>query len=119
MERLPAVLQLSQAVVTAALPSIVVASDINELLDKYSSEGYAGTFNNGVLSEIPEYVSNTVNQHLADAVVQMGIDLKTDYGLAILSGAIMTAIFIVYTAAVSNRSPIAVWQEYLSKAGVV
>lgn len=112
-------MQLSQAVVTAALPSIVVASDIKDLLDKYSGDDYAGTFNSGVLSEIPSYVSNTVNQHLADAVVQMGIDLHSDYGMAILSGAIMTAIFIVYAAAISKRSPVVVWQEYLSKAGVV
>lgn len=118
-ERLPAVMTLSQSVVTAALPSIVVASDIQDLLTKYESFEYFDTFSGGVLESIPTSVLTQVNQHLADAVASMGINVEEDFGLAILSGAIMTAVFVVYTAAISHRSPLLVWQDYLSRAKVV
>lgn len=118
LERLRSVMQVSQAVVTAALPSIVVASDIKELLEKYEIEDGTGTFA-GLLDSVSPSLMHIMNQHLANAVVSMGIDITSDYGLAILSGAIMTAVFIVYTAALDKRSPLLVWQDYLKEARVL
>lgn len=116
--RLDSVMQVSQAVVTAALPSIVVASDIKELLSKYSEQEGSGSFA-GVLDSVTPSVMNELNRHLADAVMNIGIDVSSDYGLAILSGAIMTAVFVVFTAALDNRSPMLVWQDYLKETKVL
>jgi hypothetical protein len=111
-------MQVSQAVVTAALPSIAIASDIKELMSKYQNEDSSGTFA-GLLGSVSPSFMRIMNQHLADAVVSIGIDVTSDYGLAILSGAIMTAVFIVFTAALDNRSPMLVWQDYLKEARVI
>ena len=109
---LESAMEISRAAVTAALPSIMFDINVKRIAHKY---GDVDSVENLVMFDLlADSVRDVLHRQLTEALVVLGVDLKSREGLAILAGATMTAIFIVYAATVSHESPLKVWKSYLS-----